>query len=327
MTSTGLIIAILVTFTGLGLSALFSGLETGMYTLNRVRLAVRAGSGDRAAQLLRSELTNSNRLLSTLLISNNMANYMGSYGVAMLLAGFGLTVGQTVIVNAAILVPVLFVFGETLPKDLFRTHTDAWSYQWAWFLRGCRFILTWTGLLPIVQLFSAALARLLHTESTTATAARQRISTLIKEGVGAGVLTEMQTTLVDRALALRDLRVASVMQPWQHVETLNAERHPGDRLRRLQFHVPRRLPVVGARGNVIGIVDILDVVLDPDRPLRELAQPTITLRANSTLPDALRALRAAKRNVAIVTDARTSAPIGLVTTKDLVQPLTGEPGW
>lgn len=312
----------LIALVGLMLSAIFSGIETGLYTLNRVRLTVLAGGGDQRALRLRSELGNPNRLLSTVLIANNVANYVGSYGVAAILATIGLSSTHSVIINAAILVPMLFVFGETLPKDLFRTYTDHWSYTWSGFLVGCRRLLTWTGLLPVVLVMGSVLGRVLGVESVAFTPARMRISQLIKEGIGAGVLTEMQTTLADRALALRDRTVASAMVPWSNVVRLRVDADAAERRRVLGRQTPGHVIVVDLSGVPIGSVKVLDALLEPDRPLRDMMDEVTTLRPGLSLQQALRELRARRHVLAIVSDGPARPPIGLITAKDMVRPLT-----
>ena len=66
-------------------SALYSGMETGVYTLNRVRLHVLDHQGRRDAQRLRRLVDQPTGLLGTLLISNNLTNYVGTAGVGLLL--------------------------------------------------------------------------------------------------------------------------------------------------------------------------------------------------------------------------------------------------
>ncbi|MHC4107138.1 MAG: CNNM domain-containing protein [Planctomycetota bacterium] len=200
---------------GVSLSALYSGLETGIYTINRVRLVVLANRHDRAAKRLQLETDRPNRLLGTLLVGNNVANYMGTYGVAAILDSLAFTPGQAIVINAGLLVPLLFVFGETLPKDLFRTHTDRWTYRLSGVLVLSRWLFTACGLLPVVRATGAVAGRVLGTAPDAAASARQHISQLIKEGVGVGVLSEAQTTLADRALALRDRTVSAEMVPWR----------------------------------------------------------------------------------------------------------------
>jgi len=92
---------------GLGGSAVFSGLEIGLYTLNRVKLAVAAERGDRRAVRLQRELAQPERLLAALLIGNNMVNYLGTVAIAALLDRAGLGPVESVVVNTAVVVPLL----------------------------------------------------------------------------------------------------------------------------------------------------------------------------------------------------------------------------
>src|SRR5690606_32443968 len=93
---------------GLMGSALYSGLETGSYSLNRVRLQVLRHQGWRSARTLDRLLHNPVTLLSTLLIGNNIMNYMGTAGLAVLLEDAGYSEWQTVALNCLIVTPLLF---------------------------------------------------------------------------------------------------------------------------------------------------------------------------------------------------------------------------
>lgn len=314
----------LLALTGLLLSALFSGLETGLYTINRVRLTVRASHGEVQAVRLRSFLGKPNRMLSTLLVGNNMANYAGSFGIAAILDHAGVSPWQAVAINAGILVPLLFVFGETLPKDFFRTYTDTWSYRFSGFLTWVARLLTWTGLLPIVQAFGDMLGRLLGSNVLAAAGARQRISQLIAEGVGAGVLSESQTTLADRALAMRDLRVRDEMIPWRRVQWLPVDATDVQRCALFRRKAFTRAPVVDASGEVFGVIRLIDVILESNRPTPDLLQPVVHLSGDMRVGEALKRMQDARCAMGIVTRDGSQQPIGIVTFKDLVEPLTGE---
>ena len=309
---------------GLAHSALFSGIETGMYTINRVRLLVRAGQGDRAALRLQAELAQPGRLLATLLAGNNIANYLGSFGFAAALDHLRVGPATAVAVNALILVPLLFVFGETLPKDLFRSHTDRWSYRWSGFLRFSRVVFTSTGLLPILQLATQTASRFIGGSDDTPVTARQRISHLIREGVGAGVLTEQQTTLVDRALSMRNRTVSSEMIHWRQVVTISADAGAEPRRQIVARHNYTRLPAVDAHGEVVGVVSVLDMLLDLERPIRELMSKPLLLGPETQLVQAMRAVRCSPAGIGVIIGADRSQPLGIVTLKDLVEPLTGE---
>src|SRR5690242_7607943 len=95
------------------LSALFSGIETGLYTINRVRLTVRASHGDRRAVRLQNYLANPNRMLSTLLMGNNLAHYVVSFSVAAIIDEFGIAPGSAIAINACLLIPLMFIFADT----------------------------------------------------------------------------------------------------------------------------------------------------------------------------------------------------------------------
>ena len=114
-------IAIAVTLLGLVLSALYSGLETGLYTINKIRLDVRASDGLASAKRLLTLVNQPTRMLAVLLVCNNVASYVASYGVASLLEKTELGPWTVIIVNALVLIPILFIFGYT--ADIFSDRT------------------------------------------------------------------------------------------------------------------------------------------------------------------------------------------------------------
>lgn len=304
-------------------TAVFAGMETGVYTMNRVRLTVRAARGQRNAVRLRRELGRQNRTLSTLLIGTNAASYLLSYSIARLLHGLALEDWTLIAIEALAVTPVLFVFAETLPKDLFRTHADNWMYTLSPVLVAAKWVFRLVGLLPIVQVVAQLVARVLGSSSAVAETARQRISQLIKEGVGSGVLTESQTTLADRALAMRNRTISTEMIPWNRVATVHRDAERPQRETLIRQRNFTRMPVVDDSGVVVGVLSSLDALLDPGRPTAELMIDPLTFDGRTPVRDALRAMRESRRKMAVVV-AANGRPRGLVTLKDLVEPMTGE---
>ncbi|MDZ4832082.1 MAG: CNNM domain-containing protein [Phycisphaerae bacterium] len=310
---------------GIVLSALFSGIEIGVYTLNRIGLAVRVGRGERRARILDAELARPDRMLTTLLIGNNIAHYVSSLGIAAVLATFDLGPIALVVINTALLLPIMFVLAETLPKDLFRAYTDRWSYVFAGYLRLWRVLLTWTLLVPLVAWIGAIVKRWVGCDEQGALVEpRLRMSKLIREGVHAGVLSEEQTTFADRALTLRGRTVEGEMTPWSRVTSVALEASLSDRSAVLRRSGASRLPVTDGAGRVVGVLTALDAILTPAAGTRELmSRPTFVPRTETAL-SALRVLRSTRTRLAIVVDPTNGSPLGVVAFKDLIEPVTGQ---
>ncbi|MGE4003217.1 MAG: CNNM domain-containing protein, partial [Planctomycetaceae bacterium] len=114
------LLVVLLFAVGLRLSAFFSGSETGFYRISFPRLSIDAQAGDRVAKRLMWFARNPSAFVATTLVGNNLANYLTTVAISLgvpLVAG---AVSETVEVGAAMLLsPVVFLFGELLPKNLY----------------------------------------------------------------------------------------------------------------------------------------------------------------------------------------------------------------
>lgn len=319
---------VMIALLGVVLSALFSGMETGVYGLNAVRLhiLVRRGHASRRgkqARLLANEIEHQDRLLVTLLIGNNVANYLGAVGVSAALAAWGVGEWEIVVVNAAILTPLLFVFGETIPKDWFRGSADRVMPRLATTLIALRWMFTITLALPVVRIFAAVVERAFRgADSGAVTTARARLVALLKEGRRSGALSESQAVLVDRAIQLRERRIAEEMTPWSAVTSIGAD-WPRERIARTirQSH-HGHYPVLGSRDEVIGALRALDFWLNQAAPIRTVIRPIARLDAELSVVDAVRTLRGAGDRFSLV--ERRGRVVGYITERDLLEPLLGK---
>jgi CBS domain containing-hemolysin-like protein len=320
---TDVYIAIGVTLLGLVLSALYSGLETGLYTVNKIRLDVRASSGVVRAKRLLTLLNKPTRMLAVLLVCNNIANYLASYGVARLLKETSLEPWESIGVNALVMIPILFIFGEVLPKDLFRSHTDTWTYRYSLPLSWSDKILWWTGVVPIVSGIGQLARFVLGTENTIEPSPRRRFGLLFKEGLEGGVLSDEQITLADRVLAMKTLTVRSEMVPWTRVRCIGTNISMSRRTAAICTTTHTRLPAVDANGLVVGVLPVLGALLSPESDTSSLLKEPLFISPETSVRDALHALRERDVAMAIVT-SQSKKPIGIVTLKDLVEPIVGE---
>lgn len=308
----------------IGMSALCSGMETGIYSLNRVRLDVRARRvpPDHSAVTIRAELEQPERILATLLIANNIVHYISAESMHGLLEPLGLSEAGQGVINALVIAPMLFIFGEAVPKELFRLEADRITYRFAYVLRLMRTILTWSGVLWMVRGVAGAAERAAGLTPASIVGARERIAFLLKEGAAHGAISESQATLVDRALALRGLRVSDEMTLWAKVRAVPADADRARAVRIVGDAAHARLPVIDRTGRVIGVVRQIDFHLQPGSSASDLMSAPVRLKRETPVPEALRLLRAGNTRLGIVEDD-VGRPVGIVTTKDLVEPLTG----
>lgn len=328
---------------GTVLAGLAAGAEMGAYSVNKVRLSILSApplpgapesTRHRLARTLSGELERPARLLATILIAYNLFSSAAALGTTELLIAGGYNEGQIILLNTLLIGPILFVIADTMPKELFRALADRLMYAIAPGLRLFRILLTLSGVLPLVQAVAALAERMIPTRTIdkgaaatdVVTAARQRISELLKEGASHGVISESQVTLLDRAFGLRSTRVADEMVPWASCITLPENADRTRILATLSAHTCSRFPVIAAKGHAagtpIGTVDFLELIADPDAPLASRIRPTVHLAPDMPVREALVTMKTAGVRLAIVSDK--GKPVGIVTAKDLVEPLIGE---
>ncbi|MFZ4572775.1 MAG: CNNM domain-containing protein [Phycisphaerales bacterium] len=306
-------------------SAIICGVEIGCYSLSRVRLELRVARNppDRSARTLKRELDHPGLLLATLLIGNNIVQYVSSLATTNALHATKLSENAVALVNVAVLAPVMFVFAEALPKEYFRVEADRLTYTFARPLAAARLLLTWVGVLPLVKLAVRAIERAAGLQAEAVTDARQRIADHLKESVSAGVMSESQTTLVDRAMRFSALQVAEEMTPWALVRPIPYSADRAGALRIIGEGSHARFPVVDRYGRVVGVLRQIDLHLRPDAKVADLTTNCVRLKPDHSLREAILKMREAATRFGVVEDPQ-GLPLGIVTSKDLVEPLTGE---
>jgi len=309
---------------GICASGLLAGLETGIYSISQVRLAVRAARGDAGAARLAREYARPQRLLSTLLVAHSIAGWLASFGVSQIFDSLGFGPVEAVLLDLAVLVPVVFLFGEVLPKDLFRVNADRWMPRFSRMLKALRVLLCASGIVPIVAALGGLAARLVgSTGDRRSTEARARVSAMLAEGAGAGGLSEVQLGFADRVFTMRGITVGQEMRPWKSVAFVPSTASPTERAQRFFASGASRLPVVDAAGRVTGVVSAVDHFARATDATSAIARPVLLLAPGVSALDAIGRMRRERVQLAVVAD-RADRPLGIVSIKDLVEPLVGD---
>lgn len=320
----GMIMAWLLLTVGVALSFLYSGIETGAYVLNKIRLDLRAESGSRSARRLLRALADPGRLLGTVLIGNNLSNYMASAGMVLLMAGRPHAEWWAM----AVLTPITLVFCEMLPKNLFRRYGETLTYQLSGMLAASARVFTYSGLLPAMRWAVAGMMKLSHRvlePHQTPLAAGGRLSAILAEGQASGVLTHAQSVMADRVVNIPNVLVSNVMVKLDQAVLVPQSAGLED-IRQLlqQYNYTRYGVYSGQRANIVGVLNIYDALLDQtgSSPASFMTPP---LFVSEILPvtAALLELQHNHQLMGFAIDAAGRCT-GLVTVKDLVEEVVGE---
>ncbi|MBN1554440.1 MAG: DUF21 domain-containing protein [Phycisphaerae bacterium] len=307
------------------LAGLFAGMETGAYLINRVRLELQAEAGRPRAKQVRAFLHDPNNVLATLLIGTNIHQYIAAFAVSALfvLAGHE---DNAEWYTLAVTTPLLFVFKDSLPKNLFQRLPEKLVYSSVVPMRGFDLLFKCTGLTYLVRGFAHVLLRLLGRQAAGPQSflGHEALLAVVAEGHAAGALTGAQREMADRVMHISRVHVADVLQPMETVARAPAEVSREEFLRRVARRNYSRLPLLDENQRVTGVVDVYDVLTDQtDRPIHVHAVEPLIVEAEQTVTQALYTMQRAKRCFAVVADA-AGRHVGIITIKDLVEEIVGE---
>ncbi len=315
-----------VVLVGIGGSAICSGLEVGLYTVNRVLVRVHAASHERGqrARMLESQIEDVTPTLTALLVWNNIFNYVGTLAITTLIATLGLADIEMILIQIVVLTPVLLIFAESTPKEIFRSNADTLMERFAlviWFLRA---VLTWVPVVPVILWIAVWASKLVGVDAFgSLTTTRQRVTELLK--FGSTQMSETQVSLIDRALELEHATVRSEMIPLRNTVAVRSNWSIEKTKAFVRTHPHSRYPVISAKGQVVGILSSIDLYiteLDSAQTVHDLAHKPTRVAGTLTVSQALGELSKSGGRLGIVVVG--GRDVGVVTRKDLIEPLVGE---
>jgi CBS domain containing-hemolysin-like protein len=316
-------------------SAIFSGNEIGLFSLSKVRLRLRWARNEPNALILSQWIQHPTYALEGLLILQNITGFAFSAAVTALLSLYGYSEFAQGLISIAIVTPMLLVFADIMPKDLYHSYADRWTYRQVPLLKWMFRLITVIPLLPLVNFLSHWSLKLVGggKQEIAPTGPRTEIMALFQESAATGLLTGTQQDLVQRALRLARISIRETMIPWNRVVGVPASISTEGFRALVRHYNVSRMPVLGRSMNeVLGIVDVLDVLIAqaspsnlPPPPLRitDHLHPAMTLIGEQSVRSAITLMQRARQTLAVVVD-RQGRAIGLVTMKDLIEELVGD---
>lgn len=316
------------------LAGLFAGAETGLYRLSRLRLRLGVEKKRLPYVLLGRCLHDSPGLLLSMLIGTNLSHYLATSIVTWILLTIVSTEHTAEIITTVFTAPVLFVFAELIPKNIFFYRSDSLMPSVAPFLYLFHKLLYFCGVIGLLKFISAFFARLAGSAYTSKTAIssaqRHAVQAFLQDTHEEGILSSVQTDIVNRLVKVSNVRLKLVMIPFDKVQKIDVNSDRLAVLNVLNKSAFTRLPVMeGQPGTVIGFIDIYETLSFSQQfsDLRDFIKPIKKIDTDTTVIDAINYMQKENQKILLVTRAGLAGrqkPLGIVTMKDLVEELLGE---
>ncbi|MDY6913813.1 MAG: CNNM domain-containing protein [Planctomycetota bacterium] len=305
------------------LYALYAGLETGVYTLNKIRLNLYAEQSRRSARLLHGMLAKPNNLLAVLLIGTNIPCYAATFAVSAIFvtAGYAHRAEWLTLIVAT---PILFVVGDSIPKGLFHRRAERLVYRLAWLLKASDVLFKLIGVSYLVRGLSWVIFHLAGAGGLRQQGLHEVPGGIVAEAHASGVLSQFQSVMAERVMQLADVTLVDVMIPMRDVVSARSNITLRQVTQLFADCNYSRVPLLDAGGRVVGVLDLYDVVAEAPTgpPANKMATP-LCLPAETPVSDALYRMQRTGAAMAVVESAG-GRHIGIATVKDLVEEIVGE---
>ncbi len=303
-------------------SAYFSATETAFSSLNRTRMKTMVEKGNkRAALALRLE-EKYDRLISTILIGNNVVNIaLSSLGTVLFLHYYGAN-GATI--STVVITIAVLIFGEITPKSIAKDMPE----KWAMFAAPLLQFFIWI-LMPLNFVFSAwkkLLSKILKVEEDTKMS-QEELLMLVEEVQQDGSIDQDEGNLLKNAIEFTERRAEDILTHRTDLEAVSTDTLKTEISKRFYETQFSRLLVYEENiDNIVGVIHQKDFYTESGitkRPLNEIMTPPLFVQRSEKINDLLQLLQKNKAHIAVVLD-EYGGTYGIVTMEDILEELVGE---
>ena len=300
----------------LAVSFLFSGTEAGLLSLNRLRLRSLARLRDPAAVRLERLLAEPARLLITVLFVTSLSNITAILILVSQLVALWGPIGYLLALIVAF--PIFLFVTEVLPKSFFRRFPYRALASIALILESTSGLLT-----PLMQIGSRIGRNVLRLQRPREIfVAREDLKYVTSYVERMGLLSSIERQMIHNVVDFRSVKVRDVMVKLERVSSVPLNMPLPEVIHLSRETKFDRFPVVSDQNRIIGIVNILDLIVDqrPDATAKSYVRRVLTVREDEPASTALRRLRAAPQGLACVQN-EAEVDVGIVSIEDLLNPL------
>lgn len=307
----------------LALSAFFSATETAFSSVNKIRLKSRADNGDKRSAKCLELAEDYDKLLTTILIGNNIVNITATTVGAVFFTGLlGGVYGPTV--STVVLTLLVLIFGEVTPKSMAKERSESFAVFATPIMRALVVFFT-----PLAFLFTklkdgiSKVFKAPEDEGIT----DEELTAMVAQAEDEGGLDSHESQLIRAAIEFDDLEVGEIFTPRVDIEGVSDEATEDEVAARFAETGYSRLPVYHETiDSIVGVVHEKDFYAARYRgaaKLADLCKDVICTTANTKISDLMRVLQANKNHMAVIVDEYGGTE-GIVTLEDILEELVGE---
>ena len=316
-------VTLIITLLCIIMSAYFSATETAFSSLNRIRIKNMADKGNKRAALVLKLSEDYDRLLSTILIGNNIVNIAcASLSTLLFVRLLGEDAGASV--STAVTTVIVLVFGEVSPKSIAKESPEKFSMFSAPILNFMAVLLT-----PLNFLFKQwkkVLSRFFHSSASQGITEEELI-TIVEEARQDGGIDEQEGDLLRNALEFNELKAADILTPRIDVVGVNVCAGAEEIASVFTETGYSRLPVYqDSIDNIVGILyhkDFYNKIYGTGKGIKDVIRPALFITRHKKISQLLQELQASNHHIAVVID-EFGGTVGIVTLEDILEELVGE---
>ena len=304
------------------MSAYFSATETAFSSLNKTRMKTMAEKGNKRATLVLKLSDHYDKLISTILIGNNIVNIaLASLGTVFFVSIYG-DIGATI--STAVITIAVLIFGEISPKSIAKDMPE----KFAMFSAPLISFLIWvlTPLNFVFSLWKKLLSKLLRVESDSKMS-QEELLMLVDEVEQEGSIDEDEGDLLRNAIEFGEQEAGDILTHRVDLEAVPMDA-TNEEIAKIftQTRFSRLLVYTESIDNIIGVIHLKDFFTETgitERPLEELITKPVFIQKSEKINDLLKILQQNKSHIAVVLD-EYGGTRGIVTMEDILEELVGE---
>ena len=304
------------------LSAFFSSAETALTTVNRVRLKTLADEGNKRAVTAIHVLDKYGKMLSAILIGNNIVNLPAS----SLATTFAIRINLTVGIATGILTVVILILGEIVPKNMAMVYSERLALFYAGIISGLMKLMT--PVIFAVDLLANGIMKVLHIDRNLHTAMTENeLRTYVEVSHEDGVIESEEREMIYNLFDFSDAVAKDIMIPRIDMASISEDAGYDEVMALFKECMYTRIPVYREdKDNIIGLINIKDFILVTDKESFQigdiLREAYYTYEYKKTA-DLMMEMREKRVNVSFVLN-EYGATVGMITLEDLIEEIVGE---